>query len=78
MKPPNIVNTNNQSSDSEQQWSSLPMTRKTHQWQQWTKLPLAVAVAAGVSGQAAAYSFYVGDMEASFNTTLSAGIGWRT
>ena len=54
------------------------MTRKTHQWQQWTKLPLAVAVAAGVSGQAAAYSFYVGDMEASFNTTLSAGIGWRT
>ena len=54
------------------------MTRKTHQWQQWTKLPLAVAVAAGVSGQAAAYSFYVGDVEASFNTTLSAGVGWRT
>lgn len=54
------------------------MTRKTHQWQQWTKLPLAVAVAAGMSGQAAAYSFYVGDMEASFNTTLSAGVGWRT
>ena len=54
------------------------MTRKTHQWQQWTKLPLAVAVAAGMSGQAAAYSFYVGDVEASFNTTLSAGIGWRT
>ena len=48
------------------------MTRKTHQWQQWTKLPLAVAVAAGVSGQAAAYSFYVGYVEASFNTTLSA------
>ncbi|SNC66859.1 Protein of unknown function [Marinobacter sp. es.048] len=53
------------------------MTRKTHQWQRWTKLPLAVAVAAGVSGQATAYSFYVGDVEAQFNTTLSAGVGWR-
>ncbi|WP_372996095.1 DUF1302 domain-containing protein [Marinobacter sp.] len=53
------------------------MTRKTHQWQRWTKLPLAVAVAAGMSGQAAAYSFYVGDVEAQFNTTLSAGAGWR-
>ena len=53
------------------------MTRKIHQWQRWTKLPLAVAVAAGVSGQAAAYSFYVGDVEAQFNTTLSAGVGWR-
>jgi len=53
------------------------MTRKTHQWQRWTKLPLAVAVAAGVSGQATAYSFYVGDVEAQFNTTLSAGAGWR-
>lgn len=54
------------------------MTRKTQQWQQWTKLPLAVAVAAGMSGQAAAYSFYVGDVEASLNTTLSAGATWRT
>lgn len=54
------------------------MTRKTHQWQQWTKLPLAVAVAAGMSGQATAYSFYVGDVEASFDTTLSAGATWRT
>lgn len=53
------------------------MTRKTHQWQRWTKLPLAVAVAAGMSGQAAAYSFYLGDVDAQFNTTLSAGVGWR-
>ncbi|MGX1201831.1 DUF1302 domain-containing protein [Marinobacter sp. MBR-105] len=53
------------------------MTRKTQPWQRWTKLPLAVAIAAGVSGQAAAYSFYMGDVEAQFNTTLSAGIGWR-
>ncbi|MGO1692972.1 MAG: DUF1302 domain-containing protein [Marinobacter sp.] len=54
------------------------MTRKTHQWQRWTRIPLAVAVAAGMSGQASAYSFYVGDVEAQFNTTLSAGVGWRT
>src|SRR5690554_6185092 len=54
------------------------MTRKTHQWQRWTKLPLAVAVAAGFSGQASAYSFYIGDVEAQINTTLSAGVGWRT
>ncbi|WP_100638679.1 DUF1302 domain-containing protein [Marinobacter salexigens] len=54
------------------------MTRKTHQWQRWTKIPLAVAVAAGMSGQASAYSFYLGDVEAQFNTTLSAGAGWRT
>ncbi len=54
------------------------MTRKTQQWQQWAKLPLAVAVAAGVSGQASAFSFYVGDVEASLNTTLSAGATWRT
>ncbi|MDN6320734.1 MAG: DUF1302 domain-containing protein [Marinobacter sp.] len=54
------------------------MTRKTHQWQRWVKVPLAVAVAAGISGQATAYSFYVGDLEAQFNTTLSAGAGWRT
>jgi hypothetical protein len=53
------------------------MTRKTHQWQQWVKLPLAVAVAAGMSGQATAYSFYIGDVEASLNTTLSAGATWR-
>ncbi|MGO1461298.1 MAG: DUF1302 domain-containing protein [Marinobacter sp.] len=54
------------------------MTRKTHQWQRWVKIPLAVAVAAGMSGQASAYSFYLGDVEAQFNTTLSAGAGWRT
>ncbi|SOB78440.1 Protein of unknown function [Marinobacter sp. LV10R510-11A] len=53
------------------------MTRKNHQWQRWTRIPLAVAVAASMSGQASAYSFYVGDVEAQFNTTLSAGAGWR-
>jgi hypothetical protein len=53
------------------------MTRNTHQWQRWIKLPLALAVAAGASGQAAAYSFYMGDVETQINTTLSAGVGWR-
>jgi len=53
------------------------MTRTFNQRQRWTKLPLAVAVAAGMSGQASAYSFYMGDVEAQFNTTLSAGVGWR-
>ena len=53
------------------------MTRKTHPWQQWAKLPLAAAIAAGISGQASAFSFYVGDVEASLDTTLSAGATWR-
>ena len=54
------------------------MTRKTQQWQRWVKLPLALAITTGLSGQAAAYSFYIGDMDAQFNTTLSVGAGWRT
>ncbi|QSP94512.1 DUF1302 domain-containing protein [Marinobacter salinisoli] len=53
------------------------MTRKTHQWQRWTKLPLAVAVAAGMSGQALAYSNSVWGVDYQFNTTLTAGAGWR-
>ena len=54
------------------------MTRKTHQWQQWAKLPLAVAIAAGLSAPASAFQFYIGDVEASFDTTLSAGVQVRT
>src|SRR5690554_8230765 len=54
------------------------MTRKTQPWQRWTKLPLAVAIAAGVSTPASAISTYLGDVEAQFNTTLSAGASWRT
>lgn len=54
------------------------MTRKTQPWQRWTKLPLAVAIAAGVSAPASAISFNIGDVDAQFNTTLSAGVGWRT
>ncbi len=54
------------------------MTRKTYQWQQWAKLPLAVAIAASFSGQASAFSFYLGDVEASLDTQISAGATWRT
>ncbi|MBE0486640.1 DUF1302 domain-containing protein [Marinobacter sp.] len=54
------------------------MTRKTQPWQRWTKLPLAVAIAAGVSAPAYAISFNIGDVDAQFNTTLSAGVGLRT
>src|SRR5690606_34017948 len=54
------------------------MTRKTQPWQRWTKLPLAVAIAAGVSSPAFAVSFPLGDAgQAQFNTTLSAGTTWR-
>lgn len=54
------------------------MIRKTHQWQNWAKLPLAVAVAAGFAAPASAYQFNIGDVEASFDTTLSAGVSVRT
>lgn len=53
------------------------MTRKIQPWQRWAKLPLAVAIAAGASGQASALSYYLGDVEVQVNTTLSAGVGWR-
>ncbi|WP_372964276.1 DUF1302 domain-containing protein, partial [Marinobacter sp.] len=54
------------------------MTRKTQPWQRLAKLPLAVAIAAGVSSPAFAVSFALGDAgQAQFNTTLSAGVGWR-
>lgn len=44
----------------------------------WAKLPLAVAVAAGFSAPATAFQFNVGDVDAAFDTTLSAGATWRT
>ena len=55
------------------------MTRKTQPWQRWTKLPLAVAIAAGVSSPAFAISYPLGNAgQVQFNTTLSAGAAWRT
>jgi hypothetical protein len=54
------------------------MTKKTQRLHQFAKLPLAVAVAASMSTPASAFQFYMGDLEASFDTTLSAGASWRT
>ncbi len=53
------------------------MTRKTHQRQQWAKLPLAAAITATLSTPVAAFQFYLGDVEASLDTTLTVGAGWR-
>ncbi|MFE8072091.1 DUF1302 domain-containing protein [Marinobacteraceae bacterium S3BR75-40.1] len=53
------------------------MTKTTHRWQKWVRLPLAAAVAAGMSAPASAFQFYLGDLEGAFDTTLSAGAIWR-
>ena len=54
------------------------MTRRTQRWQKWVKLPLAAAVAAGISAPASAFNFNLGSINASLNTTLTAGASWRT
>jgi hypothetical protein len=53
------------------------MTKKTQRSHQFARLPLAVAVAASLSTPASAFQFYMGDLEASFDTTLTAGASWR-
>jgi len=53
------------------------MTKKTQRLHSFAKLPLAVAIAASMSTPASAFQFYMGDVEASFDTTLSAGSSWR-
>ena len=53
------------------------MTKNTQRWLKLAKLPLAVAVAASVSAPASAFQFYMGDVEASLDTTLTAGASWR-
>jgi len=52
------------------------MTKKTQRLQ-FAKLPLAVAIAASLSTPASAFQFYMNDLEASLDTTLSAGASWR-
>ena len=54
------------------------MTKQNPKRLAWAKLPLAVAVATGLSAPAAAFQFNVGDADAAFDTTLSAGATWRT
>ena len=53
------------------------MTKNTQRLQQFAKLPLALAIAASMSAPASAFQFYVNDLEASIDTTLSAGASWR-
>jgi hypothetical protein len=53
------------------------MTKKIQRLHQFARLPLAVAVAATLSTPASAFQFYMGDLEASFDTTLTAGASWR-
>jgi len=53
------------------------MTKNTQRLQQFAKLPLALAIAASISAPASAFQFYVNDLEASLDTTLSAGASWR-
>jgi len=57
------------------------MIKNQHAPRIWKRLPLAIAIAAGFSGYASAYSFdseKLGGVEAQFNTTLTAGATWRT
>ncbi|AFP29808.1 DUF1302 domain-containing protein [Marinobacter sp. BSs20148] len=57
------------------------MIKNQHAPRIWKRLPLAIAIAAGFSGYASAYTFdseKLGGIEAQFNTTLTAGATWRT
>ncbi|PXX89834.1 DUF1302 domain-containing protein [Marinobacter vulgaris] len=54
------------------------MTKQNQSRYAWVKLPLAAAIAASLSAPAAAFQFRVGDVDAAFDTTLSAGATWRT
>jgi len=56
------------------------MIKNQHAPRIWKRLPLAIAIAAGFSGYASAYTFdseKLGGVEAQFNTTLTAGATWR-
>ncbi|MCH2159040.1 MAG: DUF1302 domain-containing protein [Oleiphilaceae bacterium] len=53
------------------------MTKKIQLSRQMRKMPLALAVAAAFSTPTSAVQFYIGDYEASIDTTLSAGASWR-
>lgn len=54
------------------------MTNQNPKRHACAKLPLAVAIATGFSAPAAAFQFNIGDVDAAFDTTLSAGATWRT
>jgi len=54
------------------------MIKRTQQWQKWIKMPLAAAIAAGLASPASAFNFNIGDIDGSFDTRLTAAVGWRT
>ncbi|WP_077530654.1 DUF1302 domain-containing protein [Vreelandella utahensis] len=53
------------------------MTKRTQQWQKRARLPLAVAVAAGMTAPAGAFTFNYGEVNGAFDTSLTAAAGWR-
>jgi len=53
------------------------MTKKIQRWHKLAKLPLVAAIAASVSTPVHAFQFYLGEIEGSLDTTLSAGASWR-
>lgn len=53
------------------------MTKRTQQWQKRARLPLAVAIAAGMSAPAGAFTFNYGEVNGAFDTSLTAAAGWR-
>lgn len=53
------------------------MTKKTMWFCQSRKMPLVLSVMATASAPVSAFQFYMGDVEASIDTTLSAGASWR-
>lgn len=53
------------------------MTKKIQRWHKLAKLPLVAAIAATVSAPVHAFQFYIGEVEGSLDTTLSAGASWR-
>jgi len=54
------------------------MTKRTQQWHKWVQMPLAAAIAVGLSSPATAFNFRVGDVDGAFDTRLTAAVGWRT
>ena len=53
------------------------MTKRTQQWQKRARLPLAVAIAAGMTAPAGAFTFNYGEVNGAFDTSLTAAAGWR-
>ena len=54
------------------------MTKTTQRLRTFSKLPLALAVAASISAPVSAFEFQLGEeMDASLDTTLSIGASWR-